>query len=178
MKKIIIICLTLIINQLAFAQTEAIDRFVRQYKRGAKEKMDITLPGFIVRFGLNFVDEDDLEGIDVKRIGRKISELRVVTVEKEWDGQKPDFQKFLNDVRAENFEELLTVRDKGEHVNIMVREKGDFIRDFLIVVDDNDNELVLVSISGKFTMDDINKVVENVQIDKKGDVKTVKTVRD
>jgi hypothetical protein len=196
MKKIILICLSLIISQLNFGQTEAIDRFVRQSKRGAKEKMDITLPGFLVRFGLNFVDDDDLDGIDVKRIARKISEIRVVTIEKDWGGDKPDFQKFLNEVRAEKFEELITVRDKGERVNVLIREKGNFIRDFLVVVDENDGEMVLVAVNGKFTMDDINGVVQNAQwhderntegdadVDtdketrKSRKVKTIKTVRD
>lgn len=182
MKKLILICLTLIINQIAFSQTEAIDKFVRKYKRGAKEKTDITLPGFVVRFGLNFVDEDDLEGVDVKRLARKISELRIVNIEKDWtdDSKKPDFQQFLNEVRAEKFEELMTVRDNGEHVNILIREKGNFIRDFLVIVDEKGGEMSLISFSGKFTMEDINKVMENVNFDEKGKnkVKTVPTVKD
>ena len=83
MKKLLFfILISLTVNQLAQAQTESIDRFVRKYKRSATgEKVDITVPGWLVRIGTHFIDNKDLEGVDIQAIARKISEVRIVSIE-------------------------------------------------------------------------------------------------
>ena len=169
MKKLLFLTFILLtINQLAQAQTESIDRFVRKYKRHATgEKVDITVPGWLVRFGAQFVKEEDLEGVNLQAIARKISDVRVVSIE---GGQKilhSDFQALINDAKSENFEELMNIRSDGDNVHIMMREKKGFIRDLFIMVQDSDGEFVLVDVGGKFTMDDINKVIQDVNINKK-----------
>ncbi len=169
MKKLLLFAIILLtVNQLAHTQTESIDRFVRKYKRAATgEKVDITVPGWLVRFGMNFMDKDDLEGVDIQAIARKVSEIRVVSIE---GGEKvafSDFQKLIEDAKSENFEELMNVRSDGDNVHIMMREKKGFIRDVFIMVQENSGEFVLVNIGGKFTMDDINRAIQDVDVKKK-----------
>jgi hypothetical protein len=181
MKKLMILLILVAQAWVSMAQTASIDKFVRKYKRGANEKIDLTIPGFLVRFGMNFVDDDDLEGVDVRRFARKIDELRIAHLEGIRPIEKADFDELLSNVRSERFEELMTVREKGgERVHLLVREKGDFIRDFLLLVNDDNTELTILTFSGKFTMNDINKMLENVNFngDSRKSGKTVRTVRD
>jgi hypothetical protein len=166
MKKLLIfIFILLTVNQLAQAQTESIDRFVRKYKRAATgEKVDIRVPGWLIRFGTHFIKDEDLEGFDIEAIARKISDVRVVSVEGGAKLTSVDFKNLIDDAKAENFEELLNIRDSGDQVHIMMREKKGFIRDLFIMVQEGSGEFVLLDIGGKFTMDDINRVIQDVKL--------------
>jgi hypothetical protein len=166
MKKLLFLFAFMAIGLTISAQTASLDRFIRKHKRMASgDKVDMTLPGFLVRFGVNFIDKQDLEGVDIKRISRKIDELRIVSLEKGVNIQHAEFQQLMTDVKAENFEELMTIREKGgDRVNIMIRERKGFIEDILLFVNDSDGEFVLVNLAGKFTMEDINKMMANVNV--------------
>lgn len=166
MKKLFIFLVFIALSQSVLAQTASLDRFIRKYKRTATgDKVDLTLPGFVVRFGANFIDKDDLEGVDIKRISRKIDELRIVSLEKGVRVQHADFQQLMTDIKAENFEELMNIREKGgDRVNILIRERKGFIEDILLFVNDSDGEFTLVNLAGKFTMDDINKMMSKVEV--------------
>ena len=166
MKKLLFLTFILLtVNQLAQAQTESIDRFVRKYKRSATgEKVDITVPGWLLRLGTHFIKKDDMEGIDIQALARKVSEVRVVSIEGGAKIAQSDFKKLLDDAKAEQFEELLNVRSEGDNVHIMMRERKGFIRDLFIMVQESDGEFALVDIGGKFTMDDINQAIQNVKL--------------
>jgi hypothetical protein len=166
MKKLLIFMVMMTLSQAVMAQTASLDRFIRKHKRTAEgDKVDMTIPGFIVRFGSRFINKEDLDGVDIRKISRKIDELRIVTFEKAAKIQHADYQQLMADVKAENFEELMNVREKGgDRVNIMIRERKGFIEDILIIVNDKDGEFTLVNLAGKFTMEDINKMIENSHV--------------
>jgi hypothetical protein len=170
MKNILLLAIGLLISQCAIAQTESIDRLVRKMKRANREceRIDINIPGWLVRVGTNFVDEDDLDGVDIKKISRKISHLRIVTIEDTHTSDKADFQTFLTDIRKEGFDELMTVRSDGDNVRIMMQESKDFIRHFVILVSEKQGDFVMVSVEGKFTMDDINSVIDSSDVNING----------
>ena len=67
----------------------------------------------------------------------------------------------MADIKNEGYEDLLIVREKSEKVTVMIREKKTFIRNILLMVNDN-TELTVVSIEGKFTMEDVSKMLEKV----------------
>ena len=102
MKKLLFfILISLTVNQLAEAQTESIDRFIRKYKRSATgDKVDITVPGWLVRFGINFIDDKDLEGVDIQAIARKVSNIRIVSIEGGAKIPSSDIQNLMDDARA------------------------------------------------------------------------------
>jgi Domain of unknown function (DUF4252) len=169
MKKLLIFMAFIAFSQSVFAQTVSLDRFIRKHKRTAEgDKVDMTIPGFVVRFGSRFINKEDLEGVDIRKITRKIDELRIVTFEKAAKIQHADFQQLIADVKSENFEELMNVREKGgDRVNVLLREKKGFIEDILVIVNDKDGEFSLINLAGKFTMEDINKMMANVDFNNK-----------
>ncbi len=165
MKKLLIFIAFIAISQAVMAQTASLDRFIRKHKRTAEgDKVDMTIPGFVVRFGSRFIKKEDLEGVDIRKISRKIDELRIVNFEKAAKIEYADYQQLMADMKAESFEELMNIREKGgDHVNIMIREYKGFIEDILIIVAESDGEFSLVNLAGKFTMDDINKMMHDVE---------------
>jgi hypothetical protein len=186
MKKVLfLLVVCFLVFQNLQAQSDGFDRFVRKMKKIQEngEKHDITLPGFLVRFGVNFVDDADLEGVNLKAVTRKISELRIVMIEGSKGVEEGDYKNFLEEVKAEGFEDLLVFRDNTDKIRIMIKERKNLIRNVVIMVDEKggSGEFILLNLEGKFTMDDVNKLVKNVEIDgigKKHKTKSVKTVRD
>ena len=164
MKKILLLLSILLVSFSSLgAQTESVNRFIRKAKRCSNhnERVDFTVPGWLLRLGLNFVDEADLEGIDFDRFAHKISEVRILNIDGKVDMLPTDVQSYMADIKSEGYEDLLIVREKSEKVTVMIREKKAFIRNILLMVHDS-NELTVLSIEGKFTMDDVNKMLENV----------------
>jgi hypothetical protein len=164
MKKLIFAFMLLVVNQLAFAQTESVDRFVRKYKRTATgDKVDLTVPGWLIRMGSNFIKEEQMEGVDVKALCRKLNEIRIVAIEGGHQLEPTEFNQIIKDVKAENYEELINVREsKGSRISIMMRERKGFIRDLFIMVHERD-EFVLLDIGCKLTMEDISEIFRNVE---------------
>jgi hypothetical protein len=168
MKQLIVLLLTFTLATISVnAQTESFDRFVRKMKKHAsnEDRVDITLPGFLVRLGLKFVDNDDIEKF--RPFTKKISEIRVVSLENCLSIPTEDYTAFIKDVRAEGFEDLLTVRSTGERVHVMIKERKDLIRNIVILVDGrSDHEFVLINLEGKFTMEDLAQMIEELEKDK------------
>ena len=164
MKKTLLLLSILLVSFSSLdAQTESVNRFIRKAKRSSNhnERYDFTVPGWLLRLGLNFVDESDLEGIDFDRFAHKISEVRILNIDGKVDMSPTDVQSYMADIKNEGYEDLLIVRDKSEKVTVMIREKKTFIRNILLMVNDS-TELTVVSIEGKFTMDDVSKMLEKV----------------
>ena len=164
MKKTLLLLSILLVSFSSLdAQTEGVNRFIRKAKRSSNhnERYDFTVPGWLLRLGLNFVDEADLEGIDFDRFAHKISEVRILNIDGKVDMSPSDVQSYMADIKNEGYEDLLIVRDKSEKVTVMIREKKAFIRNILLMVNDS-TELTVVSIEGKFTMEDVSKMLEKV----------------
>ena len=91
---------------------------------------------------------------------RKIRKIRVVHGEGISNIQRSIYNNFIDKIKSDNFEQLLTVREKSERVNIFSREKNGYIRDILIIVAEKD-EFSLVNLKGKFSQEIINGLVKS-----------------
>lgn len=97
--------------------------------------------------------EEDNE--EVIRLIRKVSKIKVLTVENGDKSMLNDFAKYLNN---NNYEEWATIKHNGENVNIRVKQKDDVIKNMLITVN-SDKELVFLDVRGNFTANDISKMI-------------------
>ncbi|SIQ94091.1 protein of unknown function [Chryseobacterium sp. RU37D] len=98
-------------------------------------------------------DGDDNE--DVIKMIKKVSKIKVLTVE---NGDRTMLKDFANYLNNNNYEEWATIKHDGDNVNIRVKQKGDVIKNMLITVN-SDDELVFVDVKGSFTADDISKMI-------------------
>ena len=75
-----------------------------------------------------------------------------------------DFAKYLT---SNNFEEWMTVKKADETINFQAKQSGDVIKKLMITVHSG-KELVFVDVTGKFTPDDISRIINYSE---KNDVK-------
>lgn len=108
------------------------------------------------------------EGGNEELIGliKKISDIKVLTVE---NGNQTMLADYANYLTRNNFSEWMTIKKENQLVKFQAKQKGETIKKLLITVNSG-NELVFVDVSGKFTADDISRII-NYSEDK--DVKKI-----
>lgn len=101
---------------------------------------------------------EDGESEEVIDLIKKVSKIKVLTVE---NGSKEMLNDYANYLNNNNYEDWATVKHDGENVNVRVKQNGDAIKNMLITVNSS-KELVFVDVKGSFTADDISKIINSV----------------
>ncbi len=122
----------------------------------------INVPMFLAKPVIKKVlKEDGEDNEEIIQMIKKVSKIKVLTVENGDRSMLKDFADYLND---NNYEDWATIKHAGDNVNIRVKQKGEMIRNMLITVN-SDKELIFVDITGSFTADDISRMIASA-IDK------------
>lgn len=133
------------------AQADPVKAFFNKYKH-TEEASNISLGGWMLDFAASHSDDDEAGSFI-----RKIDRLRVLSLPNSADVDPADLLSLRQSTLANNFEELMQVRDGSELVNIYLRENEEAITDVLIVVTD-DTELTLVSLTGYLLLEDLKEL--------------------
>lgn len=129
------------------------------YKGAKFASFDVPL--FLAKPFIKKALREDGESEEVIALIKKVSKIRVMTVDNGSKAMLNDYSKYLND---NDFEDWATIKHDGENVNVRVKQNGETIKNMMITVN-SDKELVFVDVRGSFTADDISKVI-NAATDK------------
>ena len=129
----------------------------REFK-GAKF-VSINVPLFLAKPYIKKALREDGEDEDLIRLVKKVSKIKVLTVE---NGDRNMLRDFANYLNTNNYEEWAMIKHNGDNVNIRVKQKGDAIKNMMITVN-SDKELVFVDIKGNFTADDISRLIASAK---------------
>lgn len=128
---------------LASAQSESYehlrDRFVREADVHA-----FSVSGFWCRMFVGFVaDQDDV----LRKAMQDVKHVRLMTIPANvWRQQFKSTHHFTRQLALDGFEELATIRDKGDQVYFHVREDGKWNRYFVLI--EEADEIVALEIKG------------------------------
>lgn len=165
MKQLFVILL-LTISTASIAQQAQVNAMFAKY-RAKPNTFAIALPGWLVRFGLSVSGEME-EMKDYKPLLRGLHHMKVLVMEDKNYASPEEIKRMVSHAKKVNFQDLLAVRSEGTRVNIMVREKetkrGGIIKNLLVVVSESD-ELILVSIKGRWKRNIINKMLKHNDIE-------------
>ncbi|WP_223606705.1 DUF4252 domain-containing protein [Chryseobacterium sp. OSA05B] len=128
--------------------------------KGAKFA-SFNVPVFLAKPFIKKALREDGESEEVIALIKKVSKIRVMTVDNGSKAMLNDYSKYLND---NDFEDWATIKHDGENVNVRVKQNGESIKNMMITVN-SDKELVFVDVRGSFTAEDISKVI-NAATDK------------
>ncbi|MGA9213046.1 DUF4252 domain-containing protein [Kaistella sp.] len=126
----------------------------------------INVPMFLAKPIVKKALREDGESRELINLIKKVSNIKVMTIENGHSEMVSDFAKYL---KKDNFEEWMTVRKEKETVNFQAKQKGEEIKRLMITIASG-SELVLVDVSGKFTTDDISRIINYSE---KNDVKKI-----
>lgn len=123
---------------------------------GGARFISINVPMFIAKPAIKkALREDGKDHEEIIKLVKKVSKIKVLTVE---NGDRTMLKDFTNYLNSNNYEDWATIRHDGDNVNIRVKQKDDVIKNMLITVN-SDKELVFVDVRGSFTADDISKMI-------------------
>ena len=149
MKRIVIIALLLCTSILVNAQLTAESIFEKF--SGKSGFTSISISPSIIKLAACFDDSDSDELDD---ISEKISSLQIIVSE---EGNT----EFTNDIRAlvksTEMMPIMEIREKGSDVNFYAKENDGIFSSLVMVALDEEDE-VLMSISGKFGKNDLSKL--------------------
>jgi hypothetical protein len=156
--KSFILIITLTFLAVAGNAQRSVDALFKKY--GNKDGfVTLTFRGPLLKLAGLLNDEDD----EYSRIAKKITLIRILAQED--DNIKPvnfhdRITKYLSPGR---YEELIKVNKSGQDLRMLVRTKGNKLREFLLIAGGRKN--IIVQIRGNMNYDDAKKLSHKVSDD-------------
>ncbi|CAA7390452.1 DUF4252 domain-containing protein [Chryseobacterium fistulae] len=129
----------------------------RHYDFKGAKFVSINVPMLLAKPYIKKALKNDGESKEMINLVKKVSKIKVLTVENGNREMLKDYTKYLTD---NNYEDWATIRHNGDNVNVKVKQKGDAIKNMLITVN-SEKDLVFVDVKGNFTSDDISKMINS-----------------
>jgi hypothetical protein len=159
MKSLFLSLLTLLIASVSVtAQEDAITKYFSKYID------DTTFTSvYISPKMFNMVSKVEIKDMDpeVQQVIASMKGMRILHTEK---NAPKYYQEALKAINTNEYEVLLTARDKGENVRFMVKESGDIVQELLMIVG-GDTDFALISFIGNIDLKKIGKLAEALNID-------------
>jgi len=159
MKSLFLSLLTLLITTLSVAaQEDAITKYFNKYID------DTTFSAvYISPKMFNMVSKVEIKDMDpaVQEVIASLKGMRILHTEK---NAPKYYQEALKVINVNEYELLLTARDKGENVRFMVKSNGDIVQELLMIVG-GDTDFALISFIGNIDLKKIGKLAEALNID-------------
>jgi hypothetical protein len=154
MKKLIVLSMLLVISQLCFGQSDALDRFMGRFK-GKEGVMKMSFNG-----NFDFGSNDKTKGFNFKSASSKIKGVRMFILDEKAHVQNADFQSLVTDMKKAHFEDLMTVRKGGDRVHFMGRETSKGYTDITLLTKDDKGSAFLLCLEGFFSKNDVENMTK------------------
>jgi hypothetical protein len=169
--KAILILLLVSMSLFSNAQNLELDAFFVKHRHHPNTTA-MAIPGWLVKFGIN-VSEDKEDVDEYRPILKGLNNIRVLVMEEHNYASKKEVKRLVANVRKHQFVDLISVKDGGTSVHILVKEKKTkkhtFIKNVMVLVAEED-ELVLVTLNGRWNKDFLMKALNEEGVDFLGDM--------
>lgn len=156
MKKIALFVTILMVPVFLTAQKSPIDKLFKKYYGHEGFTTVLVNQEMFEVFSKMEKSEGEINGEFGGVLGN-INRVRVLAQEDE--GEKTEginFMEELEGMEFDEYKELVMVKESNEEVLVLAREEGGKLSELLVIVSGDEN--VLVSIEGKFTMEDLESL--------------------
>ncbi|MEM8527302.1 MAG: DUF4252 domain-containing protein [Bacteroidota bacterium] len=157
MRITLVVIVALLCQISSFSQTNTLEKFINRYAEEA-DASSLSLSDWSLQLTSSFINKET-----GKKIKNKVTKLRLLTSEDATLASNQDIRGLISSLKKDNFESLIEVREKGNHVKFMIRENRESVTDVLMLVQGSDG-FILLSLEGLFRLKDL----ENFQIDIEG----------
>lgn len=125
------------------------------YDRGDAKFTSINVPMFIAKPIVKRALREDGESEELINLISKVSDIKVMTVQNGNKKMLKDYTKYLT---TNDYEEWMMVKKDDETINFQAKQTGEIIKKLMITINSGE-EMVFVDVSGKFTADDISRII-------------------
>lgn len=159
MKTILSFALTLTIFSGLFGQTDAIDNFFQSYQDDENFTMVYVSPRMFQMVSKVMEGQDDEE---IKDLVKDIKGLKILTTE---TTPAKYYAEAIKKIPTNQYEVLMTVRDKGSNVKFLTKESNSDVIEELLLLVGGDDSFVLMSFVGQLDLNKIGKLAKKLDLD-------------
>lgn len=160
MKKVlhlgIVAILLVSLSSCVVSSKPSIDFFNTSYYREQANFTSINVPTFLAKNYLKTQLRNDGESQEVIDLVKKVSKVKLMMSDHINANIITDFNQHLKD---QKFEEWASIKNDGNIIKINALQNDDIIKNLMITINSKDNNAVFVDVRGKFTADDISKLI-------------------
>jgi hypothetical protein len=149
--KNLLILLSLVCFSTSLFSQQSLNKFYNKYKNEA-DVTSVKVQGWMIKSVLAFTE--DFEG---EELAKKVTKLSVLVIENRNPVSSKDLNRLVAEVKADEFEDLMTIREGTTNVRFMIKENGKKIKNLLVLISDAD-EFVLISLECNLRWDDLQKI--------------------
>lgn len=164
MKNILLLTFLISLPLCSQAQNRAIKNFYHKYKKYENTR-NMVIPGFLIWLSTGIaneiVDKDQPEAKVALKFAKKFKTMRFLVMEDDNQVTSEDYNKLIAGAKSSNYEELISVRDKGTTFHIMGRGKKDKLKNLLILVSAEDS-FVMMNMKTKIRTKDLNRLINDL----------------
>jgi hypothetical protein len=151
MRRMIFTIAALAVTLLGCGQ-KSVDDLFKKYS-DSEGYVTLTINGNLLKLAELFDDDED--STDHHGRNSEITQIRILAQEEEYKGGENFFDMVKREIRGDDYEEFMRVKEKDQDLVMLVRTEGTNFREFLLVAGGEDN--VIIQIKGKLTMKDARK---------------------
>ena len=156
MKRLTIVLMALVLPFAIQAQSKTVEDFQDKFSED-RDATFVSVRGSLFNFVASIADfDDDPEAQALGRIADGIKSMQILQVPYfESDLSRTEVESLKKSLSKENFEELMSMKEGRENINILSQGSDSEIRNMLILVDNKD-DFILISIEGVLSMEDLS----------------------
>jgi len=134
---------------------------------GASPEVNINLGTGLLNTILAFADDDDAK--EVGKVLSGLNKIRVSVFDLKGNQNTADLSQLIKakveSLTTRGFEQIITVRDSDETVNIIAKVNDEILQDAMIIVMDEGDELVIISMDGELDLKQIAMISDRFDVD-------------
>jgi hypothetical protein len=148
--------LTLLVSSNGLGQTLQIPEQIGRLGSKARETVNITLDGSLLRLASQFLSSTDTDQAKIRKIISRLNAIQVRTFEFDNDAQysDADIAPLRSQLRAPAWSRILESRSNGDHVEVFVRQEQDKIGGLVLLAAER-KELAIISIDGSIDLSEL-----------------------
>ncbi len=159
MKTKILILLLVSIQGLAFSQSSPVDKLFDKYS-GKEGFTTVYISHYMFDMFRNVnTDDKDFDGLI-----KGLNSIRILTIEdpKLVPAGLNFYKEIINEIPANQYKELMVIKEKGQDVKFLVKEEQGRIVELLLISGGNDN--AFISIEGNIDMKSLSRLSKSLNI--------------
>lgn len=162
MKNLLLFIFLFSISISAQSQNRSIKNFYHTHKKEDGMR-NFVIPGFLIWFSTGVANEmvDEEEAKIFLKFAKKFKTMRFLVQEDENTITQEEYNHLVAGAKKGNYEELISVKEKGKTFHIMGRGKRDKLKNLLILVS-SEETFVMMSMKTKIKTKDLNRLINDL----------------
>ncbi len=155
------------------AQESPVQQWLHAFE-GRNDITTVSISGAMFKM-LSRINASDPDYQDIVRFAAKLQDFKIVVLEgyAAKGKDKGEFNRLLAAAPLGNFEELMSIREKGDQITFWALQQNNYVRELIMTVSGSGDQ-VIIFIKGNFKLSELTGISDNMNITGMDKIKKIK----